>query len=76
MGLRNVKVPMGFRLFQLLQFQKSSFIIIIKRDRQCKAEREGYTPYQSVDPSPQYQPIDRKKRKEKIEEDLSRDRAA
>ena len=28
------------------------FIIIIKRGRQCKAEREVYTPYQSEDPSP------------------------
>ena len=35
-----------------------------------------YTPYQSEDPIPQYQPIDRKKRKGKIVEDYSRDRAA
>ena len=27
-------------------------IIINKRGRQCKAEREWYTPYQSEDPSP------------------------
>ena len=27
-------------------------IIIFKKDRQCKAEREWYTPYQSEDPSP------------------------
>ena len=27
-------------------------IIIIKRGRQCKTEREWYTPYQSGDPSP------------------------
>ena len=27
-------------------------IIIIKKDRQCKAEREWYTPYQSEHPSP------------------------
>ena len=26
-------------------------IIIIKKDLQCKAEREWYTPYQSEDPS-------------------------
>ena len=51
-------------------------IIIIKKGRQCKAEREWYTPYQSEDPSPQYQPIDRKKRKGKKAEDYSRDRAA
>ena len=27
-------------------------IILIKKGRQCKAEREWYTPYQSEDPSP------------------------
>ena len=27
-------------------------IVIIKIGRQCKAEREWYTPYQSEDPSP------------------------
>ena len=27
-------------------------IIIIKKGRQCKAERERYIPYQSEDPSP------------------------
>ena len=27
-------------------------IIIIRKGRQCKAEREWYTPYQSEDPSP------------------------
>ena len=27
-------------------------INIIKKGRQCKAEREWYTPYQSQDPSP------------------------
>ena len=27
-------------------------MIIIKKGRQCEAEREWYTPYQSEDPSP------------------------
>ena len=27
-------------------------ITIITKGRHCKAEREGYTPYQSEDPSP------------------------
>ena len=36
----------------------------------------NYTPYQSEHPCPQYQPIDRKKRKVKRVEDYSRDRAA
>ena len=49
-------------------------IIIIKKGRQSKAEREWWTHYQSEDPSPQYQPIDRKKRKGKKVEDYSRDR--
>ena len=52
------------------------FIIIIKRGRQCTDERERYTPYQSEDPAPQYQPIERKKRNGKIVEDYCRDRAA
>ena len=56
---------------------KSGLFIIIKRGRQCKAEREWYTPYQSEDPAaPQYQPLDRKERKGKIGEDYRRDRAA
>ena len=51
-------------------------IIIIKKGQQCKAGREWYTPYQSEDPAPPYQPIHRKKRKGKRVEDYSRDRAA
>ena len=49
-------------------------IIIVKRDRQCKAEREH--PISPKIPAPQYLPIDSKKRKGKIVEDYSRDRAA
>ena len=33
-------------------------IIIIKKGWQCKAGRERLTPYQSIDPDPQYQPIE------------------
>ena len=52
-------------------------IIIIKTGRQCKAERELiYTLSVRRPPAPQYQPIDRKKRKEKRVEDYSMDRAA
>ena len=51
-------------------------IIIIKKGRQCKAEREWYTPISPKTPAPQYQPIDRKKRNGKRVEDYSRDRAA
>ena len=52
-------------------------IIIIKKGRQCKAERESDIHRISPKtPAPQYQPIDRKKRKGKRVEDYSRDRAA
>ena len=51
------------------------FIIIIKKGRQCKAEREWYTPYQSEDPSPTI-PTNRQIEKGKRVEDYSRDRAA
>ena len=38
-----------------------TIIIGIKRDRQCKAEREWYTPYQSEDPTiPTYWPKEEK----------------
>ena len=35
-----------------LFFHKQIIIIIIKKDRQCKAGRGRLTPYQSEDPSP------------------------
>ena len=40
-------------------------IIIIKNGRQCKAEREWYTPYQSKDPSPTIPTYRQKEEKEK-----------
>ena len=51
-------------------------IIIIKKGRQCKAESDDVHPISPKTPAPQYQPIDRKKRKGKRLEDYSRDRAA
>ena len=51
-------------------------IIIIRKGRQCKAEREWYTPYQSEDPSPTIPTYRQKKWKGKRVEDYSRDRAA
>ena len=44
-------------------------IIIIKRGRQCKVGRESLDLISLKTPAPQYQPIDRKKRKGKIVED-------
>ena len=66
-------------LWQKYKFTDFNFyiIIIIRKDRQCKAEREWYThPISPKTPATQYQPIDRKKRKGKKVEDYSRDRAA
>ena len=40
-------------------------IIIIEKGRQCKAEREWYTPYQSEDPSPTIPTYRQKEKKEK-----------
>ena len=37
---------------QFHNIYKLFIIIIIKKGRQCKAEREWYTPYQSEDPIP------------------------
>ena len=52
-------------------------IIIIKKGWQCKAERESdIHPISPKTPAPQYQPIDRKKRKEKRIEDYGKDREA
>ena len=54
-------------------------IIIIKKGQQCKAEREWcgvLWSWGSKTPAPQYQPIDRKKRKGKRVEDYRRDIAA
>ena len=46
---------MNIEQYPLLQYIIKMYIIIIiiiKKGRQCKAEREWYTPYQSEDPSP------------------------
>ena len=52
-------------------------IIIIKKGLQCKAERESdIHPISPETSAPQYQPIDRQKRKGKRVEDYSRDRSA
>ena len=58
----------------LVYFRGSGFIVSIKRGRQCQAESDIHT-ISPKTPAPQYQRIDRKKRKGKIE-DYSRDRAA
>ena len=47
----------------------SIIIIIIKKDRQCKARRGRFTPYQSEDPSPTLPTYRGKEEKRKIVED-------
>ena len=61
--------------FSELWLEFNIFIIIIKKARQCKAEREIHTLSVRKAPTPQYQPIDREKKKGKVEH-YSRDRAA
>ena len=55
---------------------KQNIIIIIKRVRLCKAEREWLYTLSIRRPQIQYQPIDMKKRTGKIVEEYSWDRAA
>ena len=54
---------------------KAIIIIIIKKGRQCKVEREWYA-YQSEDPSPTIPTYRQKEEKGKRVEDYPRDRAA
>ena len=54
-------------LFYVLQ--RLIIIIIIKKDRQCKAGRGRLTPYQSEDPSPTLPTYKGKEEKGKIVED-------
>ena len=51
-------------------------IIIIKKSRSARLRESGIHSISPKIPAPQYQPIDRKKRKGKKVEDYSRDRAA
>ena len=55
----------GFPKFCGQYVTVSICIIILKRGRQCKAEREWYTPYQYEDPSPTIPTYRQKKEKEK-----------
>ena len=54
-------------------------IILVRENRPCFVERLGESdvhPISPKTPAPEYQPIDRKKRKGKRVVDYSRDRAA
>ena len=64
-------------LIRFVNFPAHHFIIIIKIGGQRKAERESdIHPISPKTPAQQYLPIDRKKRKWKLVEDYSSDRAA
>ena len=56
-------------LFYKTQQKTAIIIIIIKKDRQCKAGRGRLTPYQSEDPSPRLPTYRGKEEKGKIVED-------
>ena len=58
------------------EFSHFYLLLLLKKGRQCKAEREWYTPYQSEDPSPTIPTYREKEEKGKKVEDYSRDRAA
>ena len=58
-----------------LNFVKYFILLLLKTVGSAKLRESGIHPISPKTPSPQYQPIDRKKRKGKKVEDYSRDRA-
>ena len=61
-----------FNIFFYIHSWEPIIIIIIKKDRQCKAGRGRLTPYQSEDPSPTLPTYRGKEEKGKIVEDKKR----
>ena len=55
---------------------KRLLLLLFKKVSSARLGEGDILPISPKTPAPQYQPIDRKKRKEKIVEDYSRDRAA
>ena len=51
-------------------------LLLLKKVGSARLRESGIHPMGPKTPAPQYQPIDRKKRKEKRVEDYSKDRAA
>ena len=62
-------------LMTLYTTQRKQYVII-KKVGSARLRESDLHPISSKTPAPQYQPIDRNKRKGKIVEDYSRDRAA
>ena len=75
---RALRMPPGNSGFNNDKTLSFFIIIVIKRGRKCKAQREWCRlhPISLKTTAPQYQPIYRKKIKGKIVDDYSRDRAA
>ena len=64
-------------LYDSCHIDKTNFILLLLKEVCSARLRESdIYPFSSKTPAPQYQPIDRKKRKEKIVEKYTRDRAA
>ena len=63
------------QLFALCECKKK-LLLLIKKVSRARLRESGIHPISPKTPAPQYQPIDRKKIKEKKVEDYSRDRAA
>ena len=74
--ISNLSDKISFTHETMRQINSNIIIIIIKKDRQCKAEKEWYTPYESDDPSPTIPTYRQKEEKGKRVEDYSRDRSA
>ena len=69
--LSSLLIPHAFAFTQLLLL-----LLLLKEVSTARLRESDIHPISPKTPAPQYQPIDRKKRKGKIVEDYSRDRAA
>ena len=62
--------------YQDIQRHIRALLLLLKKVGSSRLRESGIHPISPKTPAPQYQPIDRKKRKGKKVEDYSRDRAA
>ena len=65
MALQKYSLFTIFLIETYFSYYSTIIIVIIKKGRQCKAEREWFTPYQSEDPSPTIPTYGQKEEKEK-----------
>ena len=67
----------GFYTGRLLAIEDFTFfLLLLKKVGSARLGESDIHPFSPKTPGPQYQPIDRKKRKGKIVDDYCRDRAA